>query len=132
MMRIHGTFLISGRTAPLDEPLRAHIRRRLALALRKAAATAVWVQVTVLESIGRHGRINTRCRISAWFGEDGDIIAEATAGTAHEAVSRSLDRLALSLSQMRSRRADRWPEHAGLENPANRVAELEPVCRIQR
>ncbi len=102
-LRIHGTFLITGETAPLGRSLRNAIEVGIARVLRNTKAHAARAHVTLAEMIGPHGGIHKRCRISVRLNGAESLIAEDVGPTARVASQRAIDRVARTIGEATGR-----------------------------
>lgn len=91
----------------LTEPMRNHVARRLAFALRRFAHRVERVTVRLVDINGPKGGPDKRCRIVVRLSPAESVIVEATDSDAYAAVSQAALRLDEAVARTVSKRRPR-------------------------
>jgi hypothetical protein len=83
---IHGVFLITGETAPLEPTLRRAIERWLESALRSATGRARAVTIILGDAFGEGGEVCRQCELVARWAGGRRVKARGVGRTFREAV----------------------------------------------
>ena len=91
----------------LTEPMRNHVARRLAFALRRFAHRVDRVTVRLVDINGPKGGPDKRCRIVVRLSPAQSVVVEATDSDAYAAVSQAAMRLDEAVARTLTRRRPR-------------------------
>jgi len=91
---VYGVFLISGRTAPLEQCFKQLVRAWIAKVLRYSIVPACAVTVILADAFGADGKKQKRCAIIARSAGGRRVRVDGTGPTLREAVVAGVGRLA--------------------------------------
>jgi hypothetical protein len=98
-VKLHGYFLLTGETVPLEDPLKSDVERQFTRAVSHLGPGTVDILALVAEVISRYEGIEKHCRITTHLNGDRGPTVDGRGATIREAITRALDRLLHTLCE---------------------------------